>query len=89
MIKEPNSVRDFDEFWRWKSNVEDESRRDVIPEFQCCVVLVTMTDGILSKYGVTVFTRPGTGSWTITAWKNDKNIILLLEWKDDDGSRRE
>lgn len=48
--------------------VEDERRRGVIPEFQCCVVLVTMTDGILSKYGVTVFTRPGTGSWTITAF---------------------
>jgi len=29
--------------------VEDERKRGVIPEFQCCVVLVTMTDGILSK----------------------------------------
>lgn len=60
MTIEPNSVRDFDVL-----KVKMKTSIGIIPEFQCCV-LVMMTDGILSKYGVTVFTRPGTGSWTIT-----------------------
>lgn len=56
----------------------------ILPEFQCCVVLVMMTDGILSKYGVTVFTRPD----GLTACKKKKKGRKLNKIKSRQKRRR-